>query len=113
MKNIEIYIGSLILLLNVVIGAFVSSFSLQNVVFTSSVIVTTTILMHVLNKLNVKDGFKYSFIILFSLFSVIQYALCLLAPSKIKDNWNIIICTIIFIFEIILILVSKTLSKKD
>ena len=113
MKNIEIYIGSLILLLNVVIGAIVSSFSLQNIIFTSTVIVATTVLMHILNKLNVKDGFRYSFIILFSFFSAIQYVLCLLAPSNIEDNWNIVICTIIFIFEIILILTSKARLKKD
>ena len=112
MKYIEIYIGSLILLLNIVIGVIVSSFSLQNIIFTSIVIVTTTILMHILNKLNVKDGFKYSFIILFSFFSVIQYVLCLLSSSNIEDNWNIVICAIIFIFEIILILISKVLSKK-
>lgn len=113
MKNIEIYIGSLILLLNIVIGVIVSSFSLQNIILTSFVIVVTTFLMHILNKLKIKDGFKYSYIILFPLFSLIQYTLCLLAPSSIKDNWNIIICTIIFIFEFILILISKALSKKN
>lgn len=113
MKNIEIYMGSLILLLNIVLGAMISSFSLQNIILTSIVIVVTTILMHILNKLKIKDGFKYSFIILFPLFSIIQYTLCLLAPTSIKNNWNITICTIILFFEIILIILSQTLSKKD
>lgn len=113
MKNIEIYIGSLILILNIVLGAIISSFSLQNIVLTSIVIIVTIILIHIINKLNIKDGFKYSFMILFPLFSIIQYTLCLLAPSSIKDNWNIIICTIILFFEIILVTLSQTLSKKD
>lgn len=110
MKSLDLIIGSIILLVNIFIGLLITPFKPINITLTSTVIIITVALIHLLRTLKLKDAFKYSLSCLYVFTAIIQYVLCLFV-SELTNNWCIVICVLLFAMEVISIIITKFNSK--
>ena len=112
MKMIILLSGLVLLLINVLLGLILSSFDRCHVVISSVVIMVTTLLLYLTTVIQLKDGYKISLALLFLIAGVFEYVLALYAPNQFKDNWWLIVVVLFMAFEIILLIVTNTISKK-
>lgn len=112
MKKIILLSGLVLLLMNVLFGLILSSFDGYDVVISSVVIMVTTLLLYLTTVIQLKDGYKISLALLFLIAGVFEYVLSLYAPNHFKDNWWLIVVILFMAFEIILLIVTNTISKK-
>lgn len=72
----------------------------------------TTLLLYLTTVIQLKDGYKISLALLFSIVGIFEYVLSLYAPNQFKDNWWLISVILLIAFETILLIVTNTFSKK-
>ena len=112
MKNLTLVVGCVALVLNLLFGFLLSAFEPFNVVFTSIVILLTTLLIWLLRVVPMKDGFVIGLGFLFLLFGIVQYIFGLLSRPQVENN-GLVIATIIFVaFEAVTLLICSSTSKK-
>lgn len=75
-------------------------------------IVLTMLLLYMTNTITLKDGFKVSLTILFTLVGVLQYFIACLMPQQMEDNWGLITITILVAVEILILIVANVISNK-
>lgn len=111
MKNSFLIIGVILLLANIAIGLIVSSYSTFNVCMSSAIIIATTLLLWVMAKSKMKDGFKIGLSFLFALLGLAEFVLAILSPEQYKDNWYLIAIILLVIIESIFVVFSSLTSK--
>ena len=112
MKRLNLFIGLLLLVLNVVIGLMMTSYTTFNMILTSGVIVISIALIEILKHIKLKDAFRISLSALFVLFLIINYILGILSPERFQDNGYIIAILIIIAFEMIVLMTTSFVSNK-
>lgn len=112
MKHLNLIIGGILLVLNVLIGLIVSSYSTFNVCLTSGVIVLSFALIGVLKHAKLRDAFRISLTFIFAFFMIVCLVLGVLSPETFKDNWYIIAIIIILAIEVIALLSASFVSQK-
>lgn len=111
MKKAFLVIGLLLLLANIAVGLIVSSYSLFNMCASSLVIVATTLLVAFMAKSDIKDAFKITLTLLFTLLGIVQFVLALLSPEQFKDNWYLIAIIVLVIIESVFVILGSLFSK--
>ena len=111
MKRLTFIIGLLFLVTNILFGFIITAYPTFNVYVNSGIILITTALVSVLEKLNMKDAFRISLSAIFITCGAIQFILGLISPPSFADNWYLIAVTIILVFEIALLTTSKYVSQ--
>lgn len=107
MKQVIIFIGVVLLLLNAFIGC--SYYELFNLLLTSGTIVWTTLLLYLTQSKCIKDGFKIAFTILFGLLGMVEFVLAVITPKEFGNNPLLII---LFAVQIVLLFISKVVSRE-
>lgn len=82
-----------------------------NVCINSIVVMIATALVVVLGKLNLKDAFHISLLAVFIACGVIQFILGFISPPSFTDNWYLMVMIIILVFEVVLLTISKYVSR--
>lgn len=112
MKKTILYIGILALVLNVAIGLLLSVYPLFNVVLNSIVIVISTILIWLSSGNSQRTAFAVSLTFLYSFLGIIQLVLGVFSPTRVTDNWMVVAIIALLVLECVLLIITKTISKK-
>lgn len=112
MKRIILLTSLVLLIMNLLFGAILSSYGIYNMMISSFVIVFTGILLYFTDSIRLKDGFKVSLMLLFAIGGLIEFVLSLFAPNRITDNWWLVAVVAIMAAEAILLILTNTVSKK-
>jgi len=112
MKKVITLLSICLFIVNIALGLILTHFNTFNVVLSCVSIILTTFFLFAVNIIHLKDGYRSSFMFLFTLFGIIQYVLSVLSSNQFKDNWYLIGIIMIAVIEIILLIVSNTVSKK-
>ena len=111
MKSIVLYIGLLCLVINAICGLVLSSFSLFNCLLTSGIIVINMVLMYLVSVLTLKDAYRISVNVLFPLLFLVEFICGLFSPEQWKDNWYIILISLLLLLEGIILIITNNISK--
>lgn len=90
----------------------VPAYELFNCILASIVVIVSMILMGFLSKVSLKDGFRYSLYTIFVGASIIELAIAILSPQEFENNWAILVISLLFIIEIILLVSTNHMSNK-
>lgn len=112
MKKIIILSSIILLIANLLFGAILSFYGGFNVVLSSMVIVATGILLYLTDTIYLKDGYKISLILLFTIAGALELILSLFAPNQVVDNWWLILVIILITVEVLLLIITSAISHK-
>lgn len=111
MKKITFAIGVTTFFANLIIGLLVSAYAPFNLLFTSTIIVVTTLLLYLVEKLNLKDGFAIGLYSLSLFLGFAELILGITSVDTLQDNWNVIVAIILIAIQIITLVVCGVVSK--
>lgn len=113
MNKTIFWIGGVFALLNLLIGLIVSAYGGVNIAVTTVIIILTTVILLVVNgSMRLKDGFKVSLDFIIPVIGLIEYFFALFMPNRFTDNWCLIVILILLAFEVVILIVTKTISNK-
>lgn len=112
MKRIVLFTCTTLLITNFLFGLLLSSYEWFNVLLSSGIIILFGIFMLLIGILQLKDGFRSSLYVLYPILGFIELILSLFSPIKIMDNWVIIVLTLIVVFQLILLFITKVISNR-
>lgn len=107
MKTKILTICGLILATNLLIGLLLSAYSVFNLLLTSAMLLLNAALVYTVNSIRVSDAVKVSFTLLLCLSGLVKFLLGLVAPEHPQDNWCLIGCVVITVFEIVMLVVYR------
>lgn len=110
MKKLIILSSTVLLIANLLFGAILSFYGGCNVALSSIVIAATGALLYLTDTIRLKDGFKVSLMVLFSIAGAVEFVFSLLAPDRFTDNWWLILVIGLITVEAILLIISNILS---
>lgn len=105
MKNLTLTIGCILIAMNLVVGLLLSSYDSFNMWFNTVIMIVTTAMIYCINTVSLKDAVKASMTILCSISGFVKLILGAIAPEHLEDNWCVIVCVFITVFELILLLI--------
>ncbi len=112
MKKIILFTWATLLIANFIFGLLLSSYEWLNVLLSSGIIILSGIFMLMVGILPLKDGFKSSLYVVYPILGFIEFVLSLFSPSRITDNWVVIVITILVVFQLILLFIASVISNK-
>ena len=112
MKKIILFTCATLLVANLLFGLLLSSYEWPNVLLSSGIIILYGIFMLLIGILPLKDGFKSSLYVVYPILGFIEFVLSLFSPSRITDNWVVIVITILVVFQLILLFIASVISNK-
>lgn len=111
MKKTIIIIGILFVMVNVTAGLTMSIYPLFNMIVNTVVIAITTLLTILSTSEALKMGFRVSLPFVMSFVGLVQLILGCVMPPMITDNWCLLLTTILLVFEVLLLIIAKSVSK--
>ncbi|MDR0828556.1 MAG: hypothetical protein LBN95_00380 [Prevotellaceae bacterium] len=112
MKNLILIIGSLLIVLNTLIGLIITDYAVLNFLLANISIAISTAIIYFVAISKIADGFKIG-LTAFCFFAGIARCLCVaFAPSVLKDNALLLVVLGLLFFEVICVATAKILSKK-
>lgn len=112
MNKVNLIIGGLCLIVNILCGLVLSCYSVFNCGVTSGVIVLNMGILYLVSTINLKDAFRISLNSLFPIIAVIEYFVGLFAPDQFENNGFIIFLAIALLVKGTLLVVTYFLSKQ-
>ena len=112
MKRIVLFTCTTLLITNFLFGLLLSSYEWLNMLLSSGIIILFGIFMLLIGIVQLKDGFKSSLYVLYPILGFIELVLSLFSPNRIMDNWVIIVITLIVVFQLILLFITKVISNR-
>lgn len=113
MKKIIILLSVILLVANILFGTILTCYNGFNVVVGSMVVLFTTAMLYVVNSIiTLKDAFKVSLSILFTLGGLVEFAISLFMPSRFSDNWGVIVIITLLALQGLIILLANIVSTK-
>ena len=103
MKSKIIAVSGVLVVTNLLIGLLLSVYNSFNLLFTTLVLAVSATLIYAVNSIRVNDAIRVSFTILLTLTCFIKFILGLFAPEHLQDNWYLIACIVITLFEMIML----------
>ena len=113
MKNLSFIIGSILLLLNVLFGMMLSSYSTFNWLLNSGIIITSVVILYMVSSMELNDGFRVSFNCLFPMFTFIELICGFLAPEQFNDNLYLIAIMLLVVLQVVMLVSAGYLSTKN
>ena len=101
-----------LLVVNLLLGAILSFYGGCSVALSSAVIVATGILLYLTDIINLKDGYKVSLLLLFTIIGALEFILSLIAPNHITDNWWLVLGIAMIAVEVIMLIIANTISNR-
>lgn len=110
MSKLILIFGSLLIVLNTILGMFISSYSPLNWISVDAVLLINTLLLYKTSISQINSGFKVSLSFVFPFLGIISIVLATLSPEKWKDNYYLIGFVLILFVEISFYLIAKNLK---
>lgn len=110
MTKIILFIGSLFVIVNTIVGLLISKYLLFNWLSVDVVLIINTILIFKLSSDNLSNGYKISLSFVYPVLCVVSVVLAILSPNKFNDNYYVIAFILILLIEISLYLIAKNLK---
>ena len=111
MKTIIILITGLCLIMNILCGCIISSYSAFNCGITSGVIILNAIIMLIVSEITLKDGYRISLNVLFPIMVIVEFVVGLFSPDRIQDNISLVFILIALLLKGIIIIITNQISK--
>ncbi len=111
MKTLSIFIGSTLLLLNIIIGLMLSEYHTFNWILNSAIIVAFVAIQCIVSSITLKDGYRISLNCLVPFITFIELVCGCVAGQKFEDNLPIVIILTLIVLEIIILISTNYLSK--
>lgn len=112
MKQIIIVIGIILLVANLLFGLILSSYEVFNLFVSSLIIVATTALLFCLNVMTLRNSFKISLYVLFSILGAIEFVLSLFLSKNFENNWFLLAIVLSLAIQSIILVVTHNVSVK-
>lgn len=107
MSKIIIYLGSLLVAVNTIIGLLLSNYSPFNWLYIDVILIINTILLSKLTSDNISNGYKISLSFIYPFLCIVSIVLALLSPQKFQDNYYVIGFIFIMLIEVSLSIIAK------
>lgn len=107
MSKIIIYLGSLFVFVNTIIGLLISNYLPFNWLSIDVILVINSALLYKLSIDNISNGYKISLSFIYPFLCFISIALALISPEKYKDNYFLIGFILIILIQISLYIIAK------
>lgn len=111
MTKLIVIFGSLLLLVNTILGLLISSYLPLNWVAVDVVLLINTLLLYKISTSQMNNGFKVSLSFILTFLGIISTAVAALSPDKWKDNYYLIGFSLILFIEISLYLIATNLKS--
>lgn len=111
MNKITLTVGAFILVVNVLLGLILSSYSYFNIGLNCAIIAVNVLLLYLVSVMRLKDAFRVSLSLLFSSIATIEFIGGFFAPAQFEDNGFLVFLLLALLFEGILLVVCKMVSK--
>lgn len=113
MKKSIIVIGSILFIINLLLGLIISAYGCVNLFVSTAIILLTTIILLVVNDyMRLKDGYKVSLNVIIPIIGLIQYLIAIFMPSRFSDNWGLITLLVLIAIEAIILVAANSISTK-
>ena len=112
MRQLILTLGTIFLLVNLAFGLVLKLFETFNLIFSSGIIVTTTIILFLVDYIKMKDAFKISMFLVNGVCGLIEYIIALIAEHNMPNNWYYVLLILIIAFQLILLTATNITSKK-
>lgn len=113
MKRSIFLIGSILVIVNLLLGMIISAYGYINLVASTVILVLTAVVLILINgRMSLKDGYAVSLNILIPIIGLIQYLIAIFMPSRFSDNWGLITLLVLIAIEAILLVATNSISKK-
>ena len=110
MSKIIIYLGSLLVAVNSIIGLLISNYLPFNWLSVDIILIINTILLSKLSTYNISNGYKISLSFVYPFLCFISIVLALLSPSKFQDNYNVIGFILILLAQSTFLIIAKKIK---
>ena len=111
MNKINLIIGVLCLIVNIICGLVLSFYPAFNCGVSSAVIVLNMGIMHLVSTIQLKDAFRISLNFLFPILAIIEFFMALFAPERFQNNGFIIFISITILIKAVILVITNTLSN--
>ena len=108
----KIIIGCCLLITNILLGLLISKYALFNVCLNSIVIIVTTALIGLLDRVKLSNAYKISLSFTFSSIGIVEYICGFFSKCTITDNWVIISNLILLVIQVLILFVTTSISTK-
>lgn len=113
MKQSIIIIGSILVVVNLLLGLIISAYGCINLVASTVILVLTAVVLILINgRMSLKDGYAVSLNILIPIIGLIQYLIAIFMPSRFSDNWGLIMLLVLTVIEAIILVAANSISTK-
>lgn len=112
MRNVLIGFLVLMIIVNSLIWFAFDFYSLFNVLFVNFSIILSIILLLLLSKKSIVDGFKIGFSVLFLITGLIRLVLAAISPNQFNDNFIVILFIFLAGIEYFLVFTGAVLKNK-
>ncbi len=113
MKQSIIIIGSILVVVNLLLGLIISAYGCVNLVASTVILVLTAVILLLANgRMGLKDGYVVSLNILIPIIGLIQYLIAVFMPSRFSDNWGLITLLVLTAIEAILLVAANSITTK-
>lgn len=113
MNKVTFTIGGTLFFANLIIGLLVTAYTHFNLCFTSAVIVITTLLLYLVQRVGLKDGFIVGLYSLYLFLGFVELILGIVAIDSIQDNGCVVAAVILIALQFISLVASKVISDKN
>lgn len=113
MKRSIFLIGSILVIVNLLLGLIISAYGCVNLVASTVILVLTAVVLLLINgRMSLKDGYVVSLNILIPIIGLIQYLIAIFMPSRFSDNWGLIMLLVLTVIEAVILVAAKSISTK-
>lgn len=113
MKQSIILIGSILVIVNLLLGLIISAYGCINLAASTVILVLTAVVLLLVNgRMSLKDGYVVSLNILIPIIGLIQYLIAIFMPSRFSNNWGLITLLVLITIEAILLVATNSISTK-
>jgi hypothetical protein len=108
MRKSSLFLGLSLIFLNILAGSIFSFYPIFNCILSSFMIGINLVLIQLMYKSYIKDGFKISLSFIFLAIGIIQYGVALFAKQELKNNFLVILIAVLALIQFTLFfLISK------
>lgn len=113
MKQSIILIGSILVIVNLLLGLIISAYGCVNLVASTVILVLTAVVLLLINgRMSLKDGYVVSLNILIPIIGLIQYLIAIFMSNRFSDNWGLIMLIALTVIEAIILIAANRISTK-
>jgi hypothetical protein len=110
MSKIIIYLGSLLVAVNTIIGLLISNYLQFNWLSVNVILIINTILLSKLSTDNINNGYKISLSFIYPFLCIVSIVLALLSPPKFQDNYYVIGFILILLTQSTFLIIAKKIK---